>query len=314
MDNFELADAWSINTHEYDYDELDMPEADEYDYDDEDSDDFFDEDCYPVYLRSEELKPLVETLKKCIRAEYRNRVEFLEDENRKLSEFRAEYDTYQTALADLERKFNKNMETLKKKSFKRFVKDFFEDGYIVTNEYVYDMFDKCDRCNDQRYIEFTSPTGKHLTESCPCRQCVCQYKPTKIGTYEVMDHYGNGVRIFTDTSSDGDRVELTDHTYYSGEDFNELIQLETKIGTSYSGRKTAKFMHIIFKSEEECQAFCDFINAIRYNEACREYLTSLCNVDGIECTDEIVNDFMNGIYMGKKLFTPKFSPKNTVNK
>jgi hypothetical protein len=314
MDNFELADAWAFHMLENDYDKLGTPEDDNYDYDDEDSDDFFDEDCYPSYLRSKELKPLVETLKKCIRAEYKNKIELLEDENKKLSEFRAEYDTYQTALADLERKFNENMETLKNKSFKRFVKDFFEDGYIVTNEYVYDMFDKCDRCNNNRQIEFTSPTGKHLTESCPCKQCVCQYKPTKIGTYEVVDRFGDGVRIFTDTSSDGDRVELTDHTYYSGEDFNELIQLETKPGTSYSGGKTPKFMHIIFRSREECQAFCDFINEIKYNEACGEYLTSLCSIDGIECTDEVVNDFMNGIYIGKKLFTPKFYTKNTANK
>ena len=303
MDNFELEDAWS----------LDLPEDDDYDcYDDEDSDDFFDEDCYPSYLRSAELKPLVETLKKCIRAEYRNKVELLEDENRELSKFRDEYETYQASLAKLERKFNKNMETLKKKSFKRFVKEFFEDGYIVTNEYLYDMFDKCDRCNDNRYIEFTSPTGKPLTEWCPCRQCVTQYKPTKIRTYEVMDNYGNGVRIFTDTSSDGDRVELTDHTYYAGEDFSELIQLETKHGTSYSGRKTYKFTHIVFKTEEECQAFCDFINEIKYREACDEYLKTLCTVDGIECTDKVVDDFSKGIYMRKKLFTPKFSKKNTL--
>jgi hypothetical protein len=314
MDNFELADAWAFHMLENDYDKLGTPEDDNYDYDDEDSDDFFDEDCYPSYLRSKELKPLVETLKKCIRAEYKNKIELLEDENKKLSEFRAEYDTYKTALADLERKFNENMETLRQKSFRRFVKDFFEDGYIVTNEYVYDMFDKCDRCNDRRDIEFTSPTGKRLTEWCPCRQCVVQYKPTKIRTYEVTSHYDNCIRIFTDTSSDGDRVELTDHTYYAGEDFSELIQLETKPGASYSGGKTPKFMHIIFRSREECQAFCDFINEIKYNEACGEYLKTLCNVDGIECTDEVVNDFMNGIYMGKKLFTPKFSTKNTANK
>ncbi len=298
MDNFELADAWSMG----------MPEDNYYD-----CDDFFDDDRFPPYLRSEQLKPLVEALKKNIRSEYINRIAILEDENRKLSEFRAEYDTYQTALADLERKFNVMVETLKKKSFKRFVKDFFNDGYIVTNEYVYDMFDKCDRCNDNRQIEFTSPTGKHLTESCPCKQCVCQYKPTKIRTYEVVDHSGC-VRIFTDTSMDGGRIELTDHTYYYGEDFSDLITPETKFITTYSRRPTCRFMHTVFKTEKECQAFCDFINEIKYNEACLDYLKTRCSIDGVECTYDVINDFMNGIYMGKKLFTPKFTTKNTVNK
>ena len=90
------------------------------DWDDDEEDDFYDEDCFPPYLRTDEMKPLVDLIKKCVRAEYRNKVKVLESENKKLSEFKESYDTYQDELKELERKFNENMETLRQKSFRRF--------------------------------------------------------------------------------------------------------------------------------------------------------------------------------------------------
>ena len=187
------------------------------------------------------------------------------------------------------------MKTLTQKSFRQFIKDFFEDRYILVTDFVYDVFDKCNRCNDHRMIEFKSPTGKSMTETCPCHQGILQYKPSKISSYELLDSAGT-VRIFTLTDKDHYRVELTDFTYYAGESYEFLMSEERRLGTSYNGQLTPRFTHTMFKTLDECQAFCDYINNIKYNDACVSYCKALCNADGIEYTDQVLKDFKRGDY------------------
>ena len=120
---------------------------------------------------------------------------------------------------------------------------------------------KCNKCDDDRYIHFSSPSGKDYTEVCSCAKTFLKFYPQEFRLAEFRrnryhdekpmlfwftryrncedDHDG-----YTYSSSDAEN-----HVYESGDSYDELFE---KYGQYSSG--------LYFKTEEDCQKYCDWLN------------------------------------------------------
>lgn len=112
---------------------------------------------------------------------------------------------------------------------------------------------KCNKCDATRYINYKSPLGKKMVEQCDCKNNIIYYepKPHVCSSYELRN--GKFMAWYKPYSSDADGMEFefvgssnVPRIIYSGEVF-ELIE--------------DRYHDIYFKTEEECQAYCDWLTA-----------------------------------------------------
>ena len=129
--------------------------------------------------------------------------------------------------------------------------------YRVDYRYVYKP--KCDKCDENRKIHFSSPSGREYEEDCECAKRYLKYLPkpyyctefrvnrhkTKENPYPLMMWF----KKYNDYSDDYDgyTYDASDlcRSIYNGEDFNEIEK-----------RKTYTY----FRDEEDCQRYCDWLN------------------------------------------------------
>jgi len=110
---------------------------------------------------------------------------------------------------------------------------------------------KCDKCNNNRKIRFTSPSGKEYTEDCPiCGTPTNFYEPEEIECYQFYQHKDTFGREYAGVGKYYTRKEDRDYdtfersrTVYKGEPFEEV--------QSYS---------VVFFKQEDCQKYCDWKN------------------------------------------------------
>lgn len=102
--------------------------------------------------------------------------------------------------------------------------------YYPTWEHVYKP--KCDKCDDNRYVHFKSPSGKDYQEYCSCAKSFYKYKPKPCYCSEFrVNRYNDKVKFPMmmwfkkygnyDRDYDGYTYESSDlcRFIYNGEDF-----------------------------------------------------------------------------------------------
>lgn len=137
---------------------------DAYKYDDEDS--FNNE----VEIQA---STLVENLRTAIRHEYESEIRRLETELETLKHYRDEKDLFDKTVSTLKWKvqmLEKEIEQRAKQlRLNEFIEFAYKPCYVVSSSTDY-MYEKCDKCDENRFIHFKSPSGKELTENCKCAE------------------------------------------------------------------------------------------------------------------------------------------------
>ena len=161
---------------------------------------YYDESPYYDELTYE----LKESLKKSIKEEVLKKMEKIEKENKELLEVKLNYNQIKV---DFERKKNeyddklKELENkMKKAKLHELVNELCPSSimYHVYEDSYYYVIPKCNKCNDNRKITFTSPFGKEYSDDCP--YCSKQYLKFVMDEVEVRklsykwksDSYNNG--------------------------------------------------------------------------------------------------------------------------
>ncbi len=108
---------------------------------------------------------------------------------------------------------------------------------------------KCDKCDDRRRIHYLSPQGKKQSENCLCSEGKYIYHPKEYMRYEFRLKRDGNIIAWYRQYSDGEDGLVSDYSItadciYSPEmKFEELSKYTT-----------------FFKTEEECQGYCDYLN------------------------------------------------------
>lgn len=226
-----------------------------------DYDDYFREPS-EFEMQVEEFK---DSLRNAVKDEIKEKIESLEKELAELKEFRDERNKfvreYESKILEMQREVSntkraaaESEEKWKKARLYQLLGDYLVVGWKVGNKWEYGK--KCDKCDDDRKIHFTSPQGKEYTEDCQCAKRYYRYFPEEATLSKIYvrkknfrwddkgetDFYNRYYRVERKEDDDYDRYESANEVYTSSDiDFEKVNS-----------------WHAVFLNEEDCKKFCDW--------------------------------------------------------
>lgn len=124
---------------------------------------------------------------------------------------------------------------------------------MYRTDYNSELLPKCDKCNNDRKIEFLSPTKKLTYEDCECKKYKKFYQPQEYicTSFKVSRDDGCMWMWYKENHE-------CDYDYYSydSSDCAETVYTE---GIEY---KDLSEYRTYFKTKEDCQRYCDWLNKI----------------------------------------------------
>ena len=141
------------------------------------------------------------------------------------------------------------MRQVKRERLSQLMSDFQVVMYKVNK--TYPKIPKCNKCDDNRKINFTSPTGKQMDEKCSCDKGKLMCVPEEyLCTEFKVDREDGAMLMWFKENHERDydwygyvNSDLA-KTVYKGEMFETLDNRNT-----------------YFKSKESCQEYCDWLNS-----------------------------------------------------
>ena len=223
---------------------------------------YYDYDDYWAELSEfdQQIEEFKDSLRNSVKDEIKEKIASLENELSELKEFRDEKDKFiqeceskvREAKREAEvaiRTAKESEEKWKKARLHQLLGDYLTVGWKVGNSWEYG--EKCNKCDENRKIHFTSPQGKKYTEDCRCAKRHYKYFPkeaTLCKFYVRKENFGwDDNRYYTVVDCDDyyDRYERADFVYI----FSDDIDYE-KVN-SYNA---------VLLNKEDCQKFCDWKN------------------------------------------------------
>lgn len=215
----------------------------------------------------QQIEEFKDSLRKDVRAEIKERIESLEKE---LSELKAYKDDKNKIIQEYENKFKEikreadkkireakeSEEKMKKARLHQLLGEYLTVGWKVKS--VWEYGEKCDKCDDNRKIHFTSPQGKKYVEECQCANRHYKYFPVEAILSKIYvrkknfswndkgetDFYNRYYTVESKEKDDYDIYETSSEVYTSSD-----IDFE-KVNT----------YRAVFLNEEDCKKYCDWIN------------------------------------------------------
>ena len=215
--------------------------------------DFYNEGPSDFDITIEEFK---EELRKNVRDEYVKEMTRLKKENEELQDVRKNWAQIQMEYRLKEEKFNRETSDIKRELARKrideltTIADFSEHIYVI--DYKDGRVPKCDKCDDNRQIHFTSPSGRDFREDCPvCGKRYCIYYPKPVDAIKI--------RFSKDTPFKSEVWAIKHEAYgdsviYKKENVWKGTVEEFNIDDYHTVR------HTCFESKELAQKICDRIN------------------------------------------------------
>lgn len=207
-------------------------------------DDFYNEPS-EFEQQVEELKQL---LMETVKDEFKTEMERLRKENEELHDVKKNFDQIKREYKAKEREFEIKMQNAERKAKLARLAELMKEYEVVmySARRMRKNGPKCDKCNEHRKIEFTSPSGRLMQEDCACAAPIIWYEPLQHILHEFRydtemtvwyKPYKNSDEGFTFYSSKVARC-----VYEKGMDYEQLDSYNT-----------------LFKNKEDCQAYCDWL-------------------------------------------------------
>ena len=195
----------------------------------------------------------------------KRRNEYLEKRNKELEDKSLEVSRKES---DLEYKSRNIRREVEKEFYKTAIEDMFKDVLEKSQLWFADSKPhekpKCDKCNDNREWVLTWPNGETSKKKCTCAQPEYWYEPQETWIdklrYRVKDDNYPSERYYrldksyqcTGSNRWGDYSEQAFGIQFVYDKFCDDV-IEKKKQLNYG-------QYIGFKSKEECQKYCDWLN------------------------------------------------------
>lgn len=222
---------------------------------------YYDDDYF--YEPSENdivMEEIGDILKKMVKKEILDELEALRAENAELRQFRDERKNYEAKIREAEYKSKVAIEKAQREANSARIHNIFGEmltvGYMIASNNK--KRPKCDKCNEQRRIEYTTPLGKTAYETCDCDgyESFYEVKEVEMVKFSIRKHGGwdhdeRVVRYFShahNTYDDKDDENNYDRVtwVYNNEPFEELAK--------------KSYYDIVFLDKNKCQEYCDWRN------------------------------------------------------
>lgn len=187
----------------------------------------------------------------CVKKEHKDKMTRLEKENKELQETKKNFDAIKTEYNNKLRELNIKLETAERDAKRLKLKDLMQELKQVLwqakTTRVYD--EKCEKCNNNRKIEFTSPSGKTFEEDCTCGIGIIKYLTSPYEIYSFQQNRdGIGkwyIKKYRDEDYYSEDSKCVDFLVKSEEDFISIPD---------------RMYNVFFETEELCMKYCDIKN------------------------------------------------------
>jgi hypothetical protein len=215
--------------------------------------------CYDeeFYYEPTEFEQKIDELKislaSSIKEDFFAELERLKKENKELQEVKANFDEikrdYENKKRDLDRERNDLQSRLRRERLVDLLKDHQLILYKAYSKRV--LPQKCDKCDNNRRIQYTSPLGRKTYEDCLCKEGKLVYFPYEYVRYEFrLNRDKNGVTAWYRQYSDNEDGFVSDSSIHADYIYSPNISFEE-----------LKQYNTFFKTKEECQEYCDWLNS-----------------------------------------------------
>lgn len=190
-----------------------------------------------------------QSLLKAAKQEYVDKMQRLQEENAELQQYKQERDNlkteHQKALKQLKIKENE----VSKKALVRLLENV-KVVMWVPNHTRLDV-PKCNKCDDNRQLKYTTPRGFPARENCECADDRYHYKPGILIRYEFRQWYNGGevtARYKGVAKKDGNFVIDTDSSFVK------------KLWDGVTPFDVLGDSNLMFDNGVDCQKYCDWLN------------------------------------------------------
>lgn len=220
---------------------------------------YCDDDFYNELSEFEDqIYQMKESLSKSVKSEFLEEMERLRKENKNLQGIREHFEQikrdYERKKVECDRAIREAEQKAKRMRVNELMEHFRIFAWETTWEYLYGP--KCDKCNKRRQIKISLPSGKKVDDECQCSKSETKVMvPRRMALYEMADRDRGIAAWYKACGLKDDRYYVLDYAsnvyteslIKSGTDFDEIEKMEER-------RK------VLFVTEEECQAYCDYLN------------------------------------------------------
>lgn len=213
---------------------------------------YYDEDFYDV---PGEFDAQVEEFKQSLAASVQSEIladmEGLKKENAELQEVKKNWESLQGEYASKVRQLDLDRQNLERSVRREWLSTLMQDFQVT----LYcassrtEKLPKCNKCDVQRRIKYTTPLGREAYEDCTCKggkkfwepeeQTATEFKLNREGT-QIVAWY----KPYKDDSDTYVSANFAETIYKPGTDYAELRHWGT-----------------YFRTKEECQAYCNYLNS-----------------------------------------------------
>ena len=193
-----------------------------------------------------------DSIRENVKQEIKDKIERLEKENAELRDVKEKWEDvkryHEEAICELKREKERVRKELESEKINKLLESLAFTAYRPLANY--EVGPKCDKCDENRKIYFTSPVGRKMSEDCTCADRKLTYFPSEESLYcfYVRSSGQVSTRLFT-------RKEEGDWDRYDncGTVDSELPDDVEKVST----------FHAVFIDLSYCEKYCDYLNSKR---------------------------------------------------
>lgn len=212
------------------------------------------------------MEEIGDILKKMIRKEVVDELEALRKENAELRQFKSEKESHERKIRELEYQCKIAIENAQREAKQTRIHDLFGDmvstGYMIRSNNT--KRQKCNKCNDNRRIEYTTPLGKTAYEVCDCDGYDYFYEVAEVEllSFKIRKGYG-----WSNEESVSKYYRHARNIYNDKDDYNEYQNVyDVYSGESFEDVKKNNYYGTVFLDKEKCQEYCDWLNEQKKKE------------------------------------------------
>lgn len=222
---------------------------------------YFDEEFYyETGEFEEEIDNLKQSLKKSIKEKFIQEMYKLKKENEELQTIKKDWkklhEDHTSAINELQRAISNASYEARRLRLEELLSDKKIFLYSVDSKYY--QGEKCDKCDDHRKLNYRTPRGKNQYEDCECSIKLYKYVPKQIFLYEFSSStWDNSITLwYKQYQSDYDKNKQ----YFTFKFAEDSVRSENFYSPDMSFDNIKNKFEIMFKNEEDCQKYCDWLN------------------------------------------------------
>lgn len=194
-----------------------------------------------------------ESLMKGVKAEFLEEMESLRKENSELQDVKKNFESIKRDYKQKENDLDRLQSTLESQVRREHWTKLLKDQEVVMYKPIssYEQGEKCNKCDEYRYFHYTSPQGNKTKEPCSCSVRKTVYKPSESVRYEFKISRGEMTAWYK-------RSRYSDDSLVIDQDYDGAVSKKVVLDSSVDF-STLDYYTTVFKTEEDCQAYCDYL-------------------------------------------------------